>query len=397
MSTQRSIALLGATGSIGASTLAVLRLHPERFRLTAVAARQQWQPLVDICCEFHPQVAALADAQAAAALRQALHARGCRTEVVAGEAATVALAADASCDTVVAAIVGAAGLPSVHAAVRAGKRVLLANKEALVATGALMMRTAAESGALLLPVDSEHNALFQCLTGSGDRSTVRRLILTASGGPFRARDASTFGRITPEEACAHPNWRMGRKISVDSATLMNKGLEVIEARWLFGLPASQIEVLVHPQSIVHGLVEYADGSVLAHLSCPDMRVPIVHALAWPERLASGVPWLDLIARATLTFEAPDVTRFPCLALAYRALEEEAVLPAVLNAANEVAVQAFLTGRLRFDRIPALIEETLAARPWSAPSSIEEALALDQAARVAASERLRHWELNSSLA
>ncbi|MCX7945829.1 MAG: 1-deoxy-D-xylulose-5-phosphate reductoisomerase [Hydrogenophilus sp.] len=375
------IAVLGATGSIGSSALAVIRQHRERFQVAALTAYRQWERLLPLVVEFTPDWAVVVDERAAAALREIVAERGLPTRVLSGHQALVEVAANEGVDTVVAAIVGAAGLPSTFAAVAAGKRVLLANKEALVVAGEVLMATARERGALLLPVDSEHNGLFQCLAGAqGGKREVRRLVLTASGGPFRTRDPETFPLVTPSEACAHPNWSMGRKISVDSATMMNKGLEVIEAHWLFGLPLTQIEVLVHPQSVVHALVEYADGSVIAHLSEPDMRVPIAYALAWPNRIASGANWLDLAKRGVLTFERPDGRRFPCLGLAYEALRMGGTAPAVLNAANEVAVTSFLAGDLSFDRISAVIAETLAGVPLRLQHSLEEALAADAEAR-----------------
>ncbi len=392
------IAVFGATGSIGASALAVIRRHPKRFTVVAVSAHRRWAPLLEICQTFRPRWAVVVDPDAANALRAHLAAEDLPTEVLSGADALVTVAQASDVDTVIAGVVGGAGLPSTYAAVAAGKRVLLANKEALVMTGALLTETARRSGAVLLPIDSEHNALFQCLgslvvtTESGGwqlkdaQQMIRRLVLTASGGPFRTRDPGTFASITPEEACAHPTWSMGQKISVDSATMMNKGLEVIEAMWLFGLPLERIEVLIHPQSIVHALVEYCDGSVLAHLSEPDMRVPIAHALAWPKRIASGASWLALAVRETLTFAAPDFDRFPCLRLAFEAARTGGCAPTVLNAANEVAVAAFLERRLAFDRIPAVIAETLAEIPVTAVTSVEAALAIDQAAR----EKARRW-------
>lgn len=397
------IALFGATGSIGASTLSVIRRHPERFSLFALSAHRRWEALVPLCQEFRPRVAVVSEPADARRLQQALAEAGVKVEVLAGSDALVAVAQSAEVDTAVAAIVGAAGLPSTLAAVAAGKRVLLANKEALVMAGPLVRAAAEAAGAPLLPIDSEHNALLQCLTGvverlpSGQwrlgsaREEIARLVLTASGGPFRTRDPQTFAAITPAEACAHPTWSMGQKISVDSATMMNKGLEVIEAMWLFGLPLAAIEVLIHPQSVVHALVEYRDGSVLAHLSEPDMRIPIAHALAWPERIASGAARLSLVARQTLTFEAPDARRFPCLSLAIAAAEQGESAPAILNAANEVAVAAFLAGQLAFDRIPAVIAETLAAVPPKPIVSLAAALAADAAARRVAKGLVGRWQ------
>jgi len=403
VSKPQRIALFGATGSIGASTLAVVRQHRERFSVVALSAHRRWEALVPLCREFQPSVAIVTDPLAAQQLAAALRVEGLATAVRAGADALVEVAAGPEVDTVVAAIVGAAGLPSTLAAVSCGKRVLLANKEALVMAGQLFIDAAAESGAPLLPIDSEHNALLQCLIGVVDRTAsgqwslkegrqqVRRLYLTASGGPFRTRDPATFAAVTPEEACAHPTWSMGQKISVDSATMMNKGLEVIEAMWLFGLPLSAIEVVIHPQSVVHALVEYHDGSVLAHLSEPDMRIPISHALGWPERIASGASWLSLAKRQTLTFASPDSARFPCLSLAMQAAEQGGSAPAVLNAANEVAVAAFLARRLPFNRIPSVIEETLAAVAAQPIDSLEAALTADHLARRVAAEQVRRWE------
>jgi 1-deoxy-D-xylulose-5-phosphate reductoisomerase len=365
-----NLALLGATGSIGASTLDVVARHPDRYRVFVLAARESAEPLAELCRRHRPRYAVLSGVGEDRGLRQRF--AGFGTELLFGAEALQAVARHPDTHAVMAAIVGAAGLPSTLAAVRAGKRVLLANKEALVMAGPLVMRAARESGAQLLPVDSEHNAVFQCL---GSSKNPRRIILTASGGPFRGSSPESLDRVTPEQACAHPNWVMGRKISVDSATMMNKGLEVIEARWLFDLPAERIEVLIHAQSIVHSLVEYADGSVIAQLSNPDMRVPIANALAYPERVESGAASLDLSLVKNLSFEKPDHARFPCLGLAYAALRAGGTGPAVLNAANEVAVDAFLGGRLRFTGIAEVIGETLhavAARPADDLGEIMEA-------------------------
>jgi len=387
----RTLTLLGATGSIGASTLDVVARHPDRFRVAALAANTDWQKLALLCGKHRPRFAAMQDGAAARALAQALAAEGIATRVLAGSAGLAEIAALPEVDTVLAAIVGAAGLPSTLAAVRAGKRILLANKEALVIGGSLFMRAVHEGGATLLPIDSEHNAIFQCLPAGYDRhpgrSGIRRLLLTASGGPFRTRALAELPHVSPDEACAHPNWRMGRKISVDSATMMNKGLEVIEAHWLFGVPASAIEVVIHPQSVIHSLVEYVDGSVLAELGHPDMRTPIAQALALPERVESGVPSLDLPKLAGLSFEAPDHDRFPALALAYEALAEGGTAPACLNAANEVAVAAFLDGAIRFTDIAAACAATLARVPTRAADSFDDALAADGEARRIASQWL----------
>jgi 1-deoxy-D-xylulose-5-phosphate reductoisomerase len=381
----RRIAVLGATGSIGASVLDVVARHPQRFAVDALVAGSQVAPLLELCARFRPRVAAIADESASAALRDGLRALGLDTQARAGAAAIDEIAADPASDTVVAAIVGAAGVSSTLAAARAGKRLLLANKESIVLAGQVLVRAAAEGGATLLPVDSEHNAIFQCLPADGTRGGVRRLLLTASGGPFRGRNRESLRAVTPEEACAHPNWVMGRKISVDSATLMNKGLEVIEAHHLFGFEADAIEVVVHPQSIIHSLVDYVDGSVLAQLGNPDMRTALAHGLAWPERIDSGVAPLDLAALARFDFEKPDLDAFPCLRLAFDALRAGGSAPATVNAANEVAVAAFLEGRLPFLGIPALIEATLSALPAEPADQLDVLLGCDARARRKAGE------------
>jgi 1-deoxy-D-xylulose-5-phosphate reductoisomerase len=374
-----AITLLGATGSIGSSTLDVIARHPDRFSLHAVTASSSVASLVRICARFRPRVAVIADESLLGTLRDALKGAGLDTVAAAGSAALADAARAPECDTVVAAIVGAAGLVPTLAAARAGKRVLLANKESIVCAGRLLTQAVSVGGGLLLPVDSEHSAIHQCLAGAVVAGRdVRRLILTASGGPFRTR--AHFGDITPEEACAHPNWVMGRKISVDSATLMNKGLEVIEASWLFGFPAGRIDVVVHPQSVVHSMVEFVDGSVVAQLGTPDMRTPIAYALAHPERIQSGSASLDFTRLGTLSFEAPDLQRFRCLALAYEALAGGAARTAALNAANEVAVEAFLERRLPFHGIAEVIEETLATAEDGEPGSIEAVLDIDARAR-----------------
>ncbi len=391
MTELRRISLLGATGSIGDSTLDVVARHPDRFALCAVAAHRQWRKLAAICHRFRPRYAALLDVEAAAALEGELAGSGLPTRVLAGVAAVCEVAALPEVDTVVAAIVGAAGLRPSLAAAAAGKRILLANKEALVIGGAAFMAAVRAGGAVLLPLDSEHNAIFQCLpagyAGNPGRAGVRRILLTASGGPFRNRRVEELVRVTPDEACAHPNWVMGRKISVDSATMMNKGLEVIEAHWLFGVPPAAIDVVIHPQSVIHSLVEYVDGSVLAQLGHPDMRTPIAQALAYPERVDAGVPVLDLARAGALAFEAPDHGRFPCLALAYDALAAGGTAPAILNAANEVAVAAFLHGRIRFTDIAAGCADVLAAVAHGPVDTLDDALAADAAARAAAVQRL----------
>ena len=387
----KRLAILGSTGSIGASTLAVVERHPDRFEVTALSADRQVDRLLAQCLKFRPKYAALADAAAAEQLRLKVRAAGLKCEVLAGEAALTHIAAAPEVDAVMAAIVGSAGLASTLVAARAGKQVLLANKEALVMAGALLMDAVRASGAVLLPIDSEHNAIFQALPrefdGDFGRAGVKRLWLTASGGPFLRATPAQLAQVTPEQACAHPNWVMGRKISVDSATLMNKGLEVIEASLLFRAKSAQIEVVIHPQSIVHSLVEYVDGSVLAQLGNPDMRTPIAHALAYPERIDPGVEALDLFAVASLGFERPDLDRFPCLRLAYRALQAGGSAPILLNAANEVAVASFLERRLAFGRIPELVEEVLERVAAAPVRSLEDVLAADALARRTAMQRL----------
>lgn len=376
------VTVLGATGSIGVQTLDVLALHPERYQVFALVAFTRWQALADQCLRHNPRYAVLRDERSADSLRNHLRDAGSQVEVLGGADALATVAAHPDADVVVAGIVGAAGVQPTLAAVDAGKRVLLANKEALVVTGKLFMDAVARSGAQLVPVDSEHNAIFQCLpTTAGNRlAGVTRLLLTASGGPFRKFAADELIAVTPAQAIRHPNWDMGPKISVDSATLMNKGLELIEASWLFGLPAERIEVVVHPQSVVHSMVEYEDGSVLAQLGTPDMKTPIACALAWPERIASGAERLDFTRLAGLEFEAPDLERFPCLRLAREALAAKGTATAVLNAANEVAVAAFLDNRIRFmdiaDCVAAALDRVLAPTC----KTVEDVLAVDAAAR-----------------
>ena len=387
------LAVLGATGSIGTNTLDVAARHPETFRVRAVAAGRDVEGLLAICQRYRPDRAALADEAAAARLRDRLAAEGLGdVEVSAGEAGVAALAADAEVDAVVTAVVGAAGLASSLAACEAGKTILLANKETLVVAGAAFMETARRSGARIVPVDSEHNAVFQGLPGGkASAPGVERILLTASGGPFRDRDPGTLAAITPEEAVAHPNWSMGQKISVDSATMMNKGLEVIEACHLFDLPPERVDVVIHRQSLVHALVGYRDGSYLAQVGSPDMRVPIAYAMGYPGRIASGVELIDLAAAGRLDFEAVDERRFPCLRLAYQALRAGGGACAVLNAANEVAVGAFLDRRLRFDRIAAVIEEALAAETPPPPGDLASAGAIDAQARRAAEAAVARTE------
>jgi 1-deoxy-D-xylulose-5-phosphate reductoisomerase len=379
----RTIAVLGATGSIGASTLDVVARHPDRFRVTALAAHRSVEALVALCVRFRPELAVVADPACEADLRARLRAAGVGCRVASGSEALIEAATGCHCDTVVAAIVGAAGLESTLAAARAGKRVLLANKEAIVMAGPLLLAALKDGGGDLLPLDSEHNAVFQCLPcGRPDlaRAGVRRILLTASGGPFRGKSRADLARITPDQACAHPNWRMGRKISVDSATLMNKGLEVIEAHYLFDAPADRIEVVVHPQSVVHSLVEYIDGSVLAQLGLPDMRTAIAYALAWPERVETGVAALDLLKVGRLDFEAADRETFRCLDLAYRALAAGGTATTVLNAANEEAVSAFLDARLPFLAIARVIEECLETADLAPAFDLESVLDADLTAR-----------------
>lgn len=380
----KRIALLGATGSIGSSALDVIARHPDRFAVHALTAAAQVDALVELCRRFRPRYAAIADAAQAEALATGLRRHGLTTEALAGAQALDFVAAEAGSDTVIAAIVGAAGLSSSLAAAEAGKTLLLANKEAVVMAGPLLFAALARSGGRLLPIDSEHNAIFQCLPADYARDPgqagIERLILTASGGPFRDWPTERLAQVTPEQACAHPNWRMGRKISVDSATMMNKGLEVIEAHWLFGVPADRIDVLVHPQSLVHSLVGYVDGSLLAQLGSPDMRTVLAHALAWPDRVETGVERLDLLKAARLDFQAPDRRRFPCLDLAYAALRAGNGAPCVLNAANEAAVAAFLDRRLAFNDIAGVVETTLAGIDAGPIQDLAAILALDAQAR-----------------
>jgi 1-deoxy-D-xylulose-5-phosphate reductoisomerase len=378
------ICVLGSTGSIGQSTLDVLGRHPGRFHVVALTAQRDAQLLFSQIVQHGPELAVLADPAGVPELAARVRAAGLRTEVLGGPAALSTAAAHPAAACVMAAIVGSAGLLPTLAAVRAGKRVLLANKEALVMSGALFMDAVRTHGAELLPIDSEHNAVFQCLPAGARAGAapagVRRILLTASGGPFRTWPLAALEGVTPAQAVAHPNWNMGRKISVDSATMMNKGLEVIEAHWLFAVAAPQIEVVLHPQSIVHSLVEYLDGSWLAQLGNPDMRTPIAHALAYPDRVEAGVASLDLAALGRLDFEAPDPRRFPCLGLARRALEQGGSAAAVLNAANEVAVEAFLAGRLGFTAIASVIERALERHAGRVAATLDDLLALDAEVR-----------------
>ena len=390
----KQLAILGSTGSIGVNTLDVIRAHPDRFKVVALTAAKQIERLAEQCIEFKPVIAVVADADGAAQLSQLLQEKKIPTQVLYGPEALVSAVTESGCDTVMAASVGAAGLVPTLAAAKAGKRVLLANKEALVMSGNLFMQAMKAGGGELLPIDSEHNAIFQCLP---DRFTknpnihlgVEELWLTASGGPFRDRPLADLAGITPDQACAHPNWVMGRKISVDSATMMNKGLEAIEAFWLFGLPLEKIKVLIHPQSVVHSMVRYRDGSVLAQMGQPDMRTPIAYGLAWPERIDAGVAPLNLTQLSGLSFTEPNFAQFPCLNLAFAAARAGGTSPAVLNAANEVAVAAFLEDGLAYLSIPKVVEHCLNALPSSSADSLETILAADTQARQAANQFIRN--------
>jgi 1-deoxy-D-xylulose-5-phosphate reductoisomerase len=385
----QSITVLGATGSIGVSTLDVIARHPDRYRVFALTAHSRVDELAEQCTRFTPEVAVVGTAEAASQLSARLQSAGLTTQVDYGEQALCDVSSADACTTVMAAIVGAAGLAPTMAAALAGKKVLLANKEALVISGQLFMDAVAASGSVLLPIDSEHNAIFQCLPLNYQRQLghhgIRKILLTASGGPFLDRDVSTLDQVTPEQAVAHPNWSMGRKISVDSATMMNKGLEVIEAHWLFGAAPNQIEVVIHPQSVIHSMVSYADGSVLAQLGNPDMRTPIAHALAYPDRIESGVDTVDLTKIAQLNFRPPDYLRFPCLKLAFDALHAGGSAAAVLNATNEVAVEAFLNRQIGFRKIPELIDAVLNRLPVEPVTDLGAVLAMDKSARLLARE------------
>ncbi len=385
----QSITVLGATGSIGVSTLDVIARHPDRYRVFALTAHSRVDELAEQCTRFKPEVAVVGTAEAASQLSARLQSAGLTTQVEYGEQALCDVSSADACTTVMAAIVGAAGLAPTMAAAQSGKKVLLANKEALVISGQLFMDAIAASGSVLLPIDSEHNAIFQCLPLNYQRQLghhgIRKILLTASGGPFLDRDVSTLDQVTPEQAVAHPNWSMGRKISVDSATMMNKGLEVIEAHWLFGAAPNQIEVVIHPQSVIHSMVSYADGSVLAQLGNPDMRTPIAHALAYPDRIESGVDTVDLTKIAQLNFRPPDYLRFPCLKLAFDALHAGGSAAAVLNATNEVAVEAFLNRQIGFRKIPELIDAVLNRLPVEPVTDLGAVLAMDKSARLLARE------------
>lgn len=394
----QQITVLGATGSIGVSTLDVIARHPERYRVFALTADRRWQLLATQCLQCQPRYAVLNDVNAAGELERELRRQGSKTEVLQGLAALESVAAHEQVDVVMAAIVGAAGLLPTLAAVSAGKKVLLANKEALVMAGGLFTQAVSKSGAVLLPIDSEHNAIFQCLpnhrsdylAGGLASSGVRKILLTASGGPFRNTPLEDLPKVTPEQACAHPNWSMGQKISVDSASMMNKGLELIEACWLFNARPHQVQVVIHPQSVIHSMVEYIDGSVLAQLGNPDMRTPIAHALAWPERIESGVASLDIIATARLDFGAPDLQRFPCLRLAQEAANVSGTAPALLNAANEVAVTAFLARQIRFDQIAQVIDHVLMRLAAVEPTSLGQVQNADTEARALAKQLIKSW-------
>ncbi|WP_216260663.1 1-deoxy-D-xylulose-5-phosphate reductoisomerase [Polynucleobacter sp. UB-Piko-W3] len=389
----KRVAILGSTGSIGVNTLDVIRAHPDRFKVAALTAGKQIDRLAQQCAEFKPAIAVVADADGATRLMQILLDQKINTQVLYGPQALVSAVTDSGCDTVMAAIVGAAGLVPTLAAAKAGKRVLLANKEALVMSGNLFMQAMKGGGGELLPIDSEHNAIFQCLPPQFSKTPnpslgVEELWLTASGGPFRNTPLEQLGDITPDQACAHPNWVMGRKISVDSATMMNKGLEVIEAFWLFGLPLEKIKVLIHPQSVVHSMVRYRDGSVIAQLGQPDMRTPIAYGLAWPERIEAGVAQLNLTQLAALSFSEPDLARFPCLSLAFAAAKAGGTAPTVLNAANEIAVAAFLNEGMPYLDISSVVDKTLNAIPVSGADSIEYILDIDIQARKVARDCIK---------
>ena len=391
MSRPQQITVLGATGSIGLSTLDVIARHPDRYQVFALSGYSRLAELLALCIKHRPQVAVVPHEGAAVQLQAELRAAGLNTEVLVGEEGLCQVSSAPEVDSVMAAIVGAAGLRPTLAAVNAGKKILLANKEALVMTGDLFMQAVRRSGSVLLPIDSEHNAIFQCLPQDFARGLgnvgVRRILLTASGGPFRETPLAELEHVTPDQACAHPNWSMGRKISVDSASMLNKGLELIEACWLFDARPDQVEVVIHPQSVIHSLVDYVDGSVLAQLGNPDMRTPISNALAWPERIDSGVAPLDLFAVARLDFERPDEQRFPCLRLAREAALAGNSAPAMLNAANEVAVAAFLDGRIRYPQIARIIEDVLNSEPVVAVDELEAVFAADGKARMLAEQWL----------
>lgn len=394
MMTSKAVTVLGSSGSIGVSTLDVLSRHLERFHIFALTANSNVERLFEQCMQFRPRYAVMVEAAAAEVLARRLRTAGSETEVLAGSAALEAVASSPETDYVMAAIVGAAGLLPTLAAARAGKRVMLANKEALVMSGQLFIDTVREHGAELLPIDSEHNAVFQCMPVDG-RNGVEKILLTASGGPFRTWSAADLQTVTPAQAVAHPNWSMGQKISVDSATLMNKGLEVIEACWLFGLPAERVEVVVHPQSTIHSMVSYNDGSVLAQLGNPDMRTPIAYALGWPERLASGVAPLDMFATARLDFERADIARFPCLSLAYEAHTLGGFATIALNAANEEAVKAFLQRDIAFTDIPRLVADVMRQAERGTPLNLADILVQDEESRIRSLSWIKNKKAYSS--
>ncbi len=384
---KQKLTILGSTGSVGCSTLDVAQQHSDQYEVVALTAYSNAEKMFEQCRRFEPEFAVLVDSDAATTLAQRISKAGMKTQVLSGAEQVTSLARAESSDAVMSAIVGAAGLLPTLAAVQAGKRVLIANKEPLVMTGQLLMDEARRSGAEILPIDSEHNAIFQCLPENQSTSTVKRIHLTASGGPFRGREWNSLDSVTPEQACAHPNWEMGKKISVDSATMMNKGLELIEATVLFAVPEQRVEILVHPQSIIHSMVEYCDGSFLAQLGAPDMRIPIAHAMAWPDRHGSGAATLDLRSIARLDFEEPDMANLPCLRLARTAAQCGGSAPAVLNAANEVAVEAFLKQQIRFTAIPSVIEAALESVTQVEISDISHVLTIDNEARRFAHEKL----------
>ncbi|PVV07937.1 MAG: 1-deoxy-D-xylulose-5-phosphate reductoisomerase [gamma proteobacterium symbiont of Ctena orbiculata] len=396
----KGLTVLGSTGSIGVSTLDVVARHPDKYRVIALTANRDVETMLVQCERFKPTIAVMADPDAANLLAKGLNQRGVATEVLSGLRGLEIAAAIPDAEIVMAAIVGAAGLLPALAAVRAGKRLLLANKEALVVAGSLFMAEVAVHGAEILPIDSEHNAVFQCLPpGGGEgltRGGVKRILLTASGGPFRTTPLAQLADVTPAQACAHPNWDMGRKISVDSATMMNKGLEVIEAHWLFEAKAEEIEVVLHPQSIIHSMVEYVDGSVLAQLGNPDMRTPIAHALAWPQRIDSGVASLDLFQVARLDFDQPDLQRYPCLKLAYQAIQAGGTASVILNAANEVAVEAFLSERLAFTEIAWVVDETLQRLVVEKVEDLNSLLSIDREGRAIAEQVVQNRVLSSGM-
>jgi len=397
----KQMTILGSTGSVGTSTLSVVRSNPDYFSVKALVAGRNVDVMAQQCLEFHPDYASMADEASARALRTILAEHGSRTEVLSGPDAAIELAALDDVDQVMSAIVGAAGLLPTLAAVRAGKQVLLANKESLVTCGRIFMEAVRHSQSQLLPIDSEHNAIFQSLPESVQKQLgyaslsehgISRIVLTGSGGPFRERPLSQFRDVTPDQACAHPNWSMGRKISVDSATMMNKGLEYIEARWLFNASAAEMEVIIHPQSVIHSMVRYCDGSVLAQLGSPDMRTPIAHAMAYPQRVATEVEALDFCKMGAMTFGAPDYARYPCLQLAIEASNTGQAATTALNAANEVSVAAFLNGEIRFTDISALNREVMEQLVNAEPDSVEQVLAIDAQARSVAREKLRAFAL-----